>query len=138
VARRAKKKPTDYPDHILFDENLEGAAEAFAGAGLNLPGIFVAAKGTRDHDLAMNIGDALFITGDTGWLKRQPPYDHAGIVVLDTGNLPMKEKAEALTGFFYVFHIKHKRLHELRSRRFRLTKTTLSEILLEGEPRKIW
>jgi hypothetical protein len=57
VARRQKKKPKNYPNAIVFDENLEGAANAFELASLSLPEILVAVKGVTDHDLATDLDE---------------------------------------------------------------------------------
>jgi hypothetical protein len=80
----------------------------------------------------------VFFTCDKNWLTRQPPYKHGGIIVVDTGNLPMEEKAMLIRDFLYTLHIKNKRLGELRGRRFRLTKTSLCEVTVEGKETKVW
>jgi hypothetical protein len=139
MARRAKRKPRNYPNVIVFDENLEGIAGPFELAGLGLPEIGVAIKGIKDHPLASDINErVVFFTCDRHWLTRQPPYKHGGIIFLDTGNLPMEEKARIIYGFLYAFHIKNKSLDTLRNRRFRLTKTRLWEEPIEGKRIKIW
>ena len=138
MARKIRKKPKNYPYAIVFDENLEGVAEVFDLVGLNLPAVFVAIKGTSDHVLAHAIREAVFFTADKNWLKRQPPYQHGGIIVVRVGNLPLKEKASIIMRFLHTYHIRNKILDTLRDRRFKLTKTTLWEIPIEGEPIRVW
>ena len=138
MARRTEKKPRNYPRALVFDESLEGVGQAFHIAGLNLPTVFVAVKGSPDHVLASALREAVFFTADRDWLSRQPPYDHGGVVVLDTGHLPIEEKAPVIYRFLYAFHIKNKALDTLRRRRFRLTKTALWEMPLKGKPIRKW
>lgn len=139
MARREKKKTKDYPDTIVFDENLEGVADAFEIAGLSLPAIGVAVKGIDDHVLAMDLNErTVFFTCDKDWLTRQPPYSHGGIIVVDTGNLPLEKKTEIISAFLFAFHGKNKSLDILKNRRYRLTQTTLSEVTPGGEQKLIW
>ncbi len=139
MARRAKKKLKNYPNVIVFDENLEGVASLFEVAQFNIPEIGVAIKGVTDHVLANDLNEqVVFITCDSDWLTRQPPYTHGGIIFLDTGNLPIEEKGSIIYSFLYSFHIKNKSLDSLRNRRFRLTKKSLWEEPMEGESIRIW
>jgi hypothetical protein len=139
MARRDKKSPKGYPDTIVFDENLEGVADAFEIAKLNLPAIGVAVKGVTDHTLAMDLGEhTVFFTCDTEWLTRQPPYKHGGIIVLETGNLPLEKKTEIISAFIFAFHRKNKILDTLKNRRYSLTQTTLSEVTPSGQRKLIW
>jgi len=48
MARRAKKKPKNYPNIIALDENLEGVATLFELAEFRVPEIGVAIKGISD------------------------------------------------------------------------------------------
>jgi hypothetical protein len=139
MARRDKKSPKAYPRWIVFDENLEGVADAFQFAQLNLPKIGVAVKGVTDHTLAMDLNEqTVFFTCDTDWLTRQPPHKHGGIILLDTGNLPLEEKAKIISKFLFDFHIKHKSLDILKNRRYCLTATTLSEVTPDGQRNLFW
>lgn len=139
MARRDRKSPKDYPNTIVFDENLEGVAGVFEIAELSLPAIGVAVKGVTDHTLAMDLNEqTVFFTCDTSWLTRQPPYNHGGIIVLDTGNLPLEKKTEIISTFLLAFHRKHKSLDILKNRRYRLTQTTLSEVKPAGQREVIW
>ena len=139
MARRTKKTSKNYPNVIVFDENLEGVAGVFELAGLGLPEIGVAIKGVKDHMLATDLNEqVVFFTCDRDWLTRQPPHNHGGIIFLDTGNLSMEEKAHIIYGFLLAFHIKNKSLDTLRNRRFSLSKTSLWEEPIEGKRIKIW
>ena len=139
MARREKKSPKHYPHWIVFDENLEGVADVFEFAKLNLPEILVAVKGVTDHTLAMDLNEqTVFLTGDTNWYTRQPPYKHGGIIVLDIGNLSLEQKTEIISTFLFAFHRKHKSLDILKNKRYRLTQTTLSEVTPDGQRKLIW
>jgi hypothetical protein len=139
MARREKKSPKHYPHWIVFDENLEGVADVFEIAKLNLPEIGVAVKGVTDHNLEMDLNEqTVFFTGDTNWFTRQPPYKHGGIIVLDTGNLTLKKKAEIIRRFLFAFHWKNKSLDMLKNKRYCLTQTTLSEVTIDGQRNLIW
>lgn len=138
MARKIKKRIKNYPKGLVFNENLEGVGQAFDLAGLNLPDVYVAIKGASDHLLAQDLEEAVFFTCDQDWLSRQPPYDHGGMVVLDVGNLSMEEKAFIIRNFLFAFHIRNKSLDTLKRKRYRLTKTRLWEVPIEGEPRRIW
>lgn len=138
MARKTKRKSRHYPRAIAFDENLEGVANVFYLSGLNLPQVLVATKGVSDHDIARELADAVFFTSDHDWLIRQPPYDHGGIVVLDTGNIALEKKVAIIAGFLYAFHVKNKALDTLRGRRFILTKTACWETPIDGERKRIW
>jgi hypothetical protein len=139
MARRVKKSPKNYPNTIVFDENLEGVAAAFEIAGLSLPAIGVAVKSVTDHTLAMNLNEqTVFFTCDTAWLTRQPPYEHGGIIVVDTGNLPSQKKTEIISAFLFAFHGKNKSLDILKNKRYRLTQKTLSEVTPSGQRKLIW
>jgi hypothetical protein len=139
MARKTKKKPKNYPNAILFDENLEGVANLFELAEFNIPDVYVVIKGATNHILASDLNERVVLfTSDSEWLTRQPPYKHGGIVFLDTGNLSMEKKGRIIYGFLYAFHIKNKILDSLRNRRFRLTKTSLWEEPIEGESIRIW
>lgn len=138
MARRTKKKPKIYPKVIAFNENLEGVADIFVAANLSLPEIWEAEKGVSDHAIAMTLSEfVVFFTCDTDWLTRQPPYKHGGIVVLDTGNISVTEKARIIGDFVGAFYLSHKSLDVLRNRRFRLTKNALFEVTGEGREEKI-
>lgn len=123
----------------MFDENLEGVADEFELAELSLPKIGVAVKGVSDHTLAMDLNEqTVFFTCDTKWLTRQPPYEHGGIIILDTGNLSLERKAEIIGRLLFAFHWKSKSLDMLKDKRYCLTQTTLSEIRPDGQRELIW
>jgi hypothetical protein len=139
MARKTKKAPKDYPNTIIFDENLEGVADLFDRVKINIPDVYIAIKGATNHMLANDLNErVVFFTCDKDWLTRQPPYKHGGIVFLNIGNVSTNEKASAISEFLFVFHIKHKMLDTLRNKRFRLTKTSLWEEPIEGKRIKIW
>jgi len=139
MARREKKSPKGYPHWIVFDENLEGAADAFVNAELSIPTIGVAVKGATDHSIAMDLDNkTVFFTCDTEWLTRQPPHNHGGIIVLDVGNVPLQDKVGIISRFLFAFHRKNKRLHVLKNKRYCLTQTTLSEVAPDGQRELIW
>jgi len=118
---------------------LEVVGGAFELAGLNLPVVGIAIKGAKNHLLAMDLNErTVFFTCDKEWLTRQPPYRHGGIVVVDVGNVPMEEKALTIQNVLFAFHIKNKTLDTLKGKRYRLTKTTLSEVTVEGKETRIW
>jgi hypothetical protein len=139
MARKTRKKTKHYPSVLAFDENLEGVANVFASANMNIPEVGIAIKGVKNHVIATDLDEQIvFFTSDEAWLTRQPPYNHGGIVFLDTGNLPLLDKVEIIAKFIWAFHRKHKSLNLLGNRRFRLTKTTLHEVPLEGAEIKLW
>ena len=139
MARKTKKKSKNYPNVIVFDENLEGVANLFELAEFNIPDVYVAIKGATNHILASDLNErVVFFTCDSHWLTRQPPYNHGGIIFLDVGNLSAEEKGRIIYGFLYAFQIKNKSLDTLRNRRFSLTKTSLWEEPIEGKRIKIW
>jgi hypothetical protein len=139
MARGTKKKDKQYPSMLVFDENLEGVGDAFADANMNIPEVMVAVKGIKDHALATDLDRrTVFFTSDEAWLTRQPPYNHGGIILLDTGNLPLLDKVKIIADFIWAFHRKNKSLDLLGNRRFRLTKKTLREIHPDGAETKLW
>jgi len=139
MAKGTKKKDKHYPSMLVFDENLEGVGDAFADANMNIPEVMVAVKGAKDHAIATDLDRrTVFFTSDEAWLTRQPPYNHGGIIFLDTGNLPLLDKVKIIASFIWAFHRKYKSLDLLGNRRFRLTKTTLYEVPLEGTEIKLW
>jgi hypothetical protein len=139
MARKTEKKTKHYPSVLVFDENLEGVGNVFADANMNIPEVGIAIKGVKNHVIATDLNkQTVFFTSDEDWLTRQPPYNHGGIVFLDTGNLPLLDKVKIIAEFIWAFHRRNKSLDLLENRRFRLTKTTLHEVPLEGAEIKLW
>lgn len=138
MARRTKKKPKNYPNVIVFDENLEGVANIFERANLSVPEIWVAVKGVKDHALAITLDERMvFFTCDRHWLTRQPPYEHGGIIFVDAANLTTDEKSKVSGSLIYAFHARHKSLDTLRNRRFRLSTEALHEVMSDASEKRI-
>jgi hypothetical protein len=135
---RQGKRPR-YPRLLVFDENLKGVATALADASARLPQIGVALEGASDHELATSIDETVvFLTADLEWLRRQPPHKHGGIIVLDTGNLSLGEKAALVADFLWGFHQKNKSLDVLRGRRYRITKTAMFQVWVDGREHRLF